>query len=71
MASISPKSGSLSTILRSYKSAVTRHSRRLGFTFGWQARFHDHIIRDEAEYQRISNYIRNNPANWENDEFYT
>lgn len=71
MASISPKSGSLSTILRSYKSAVTRHSRRLGFTFGWQARFHDHIIRDEAEYQRISKYIKNNPANWENDEFYT
>lgn len=36
----------------------------------WQDRFHDHIIRDEEEYFRISNYIINNPKNWKKDKFY-
>ncbi len=27
----------------------------------WQPRFHDHIIRDNAEYYRIRQYIINNP----------
>ena len=29
---------------------------------GWQSRFHDHIIRNDAEYQRITDYIINNPG---------
>ena len=65
------KPRSLSTILRSYKAAVTRHARRLGFPFGWQGRFYDHIIRDDEEYQRIVDYIINNPANWKDDEFFS
>jgi hypothetical protein len=36
MAAISPKSNSVSTILRSYKSAVTKHANRLGLDNGWQ-----------------------------------
>ena len=64
MSLISPKSGSVSAILRSYKSAVTRHANRLGLKNGWQPRFHDHIIRNDAEYQRISDYITHNVANW-------
>jgi putative transposase len=36
----------------------------------WQERFHDHIIRDGAEYQRIYRYIKNNPLNWESDKFF-
>jgi REP element-mobilizing transposase RayT len=71
MATISPKSNSVSTIIRSYKSAVTKHANRLGFENGWQPRFHDHIIRNDAEYQRISNYIINNPDNWKDDKFYS
>lgn len=51
---------SVFSILCSYKSAVTKYANRLGFPHGWQPRFHDHIIRDEFEYQRIENYIRNN-----------
>ena len=57
------------SIIGTYKSAVTNHANRLGFANGWQYRFHDHIIRNHAEYQRISNYIINNPANWDNDKF--
>jgi putative transposase len=69
MSKISPKSNSISTIIRSYKSAVTKHAHRLGFEFAWQPRFHDHIIRNDEEYQRISDYIVNNPANWQGDKF--
>lgn len=70
MAKISPKADSVSVVLRSYKSAVTKHANRLGFQNGWQTRFHDHIIRDDAEYQRIADYIANNPGNWRDDKFY-
>ena len=71
MAAISPKSNSVSAIIRSYKSAVTKHANRLELPIGWQSRFHDHIIRNNEEYQRISDYIINNPANWKEDKFYS
>ena len=68
MAAISPKSGSVSRVIGSYKSAVTKHAHRLGYEFKWQTRFYDHIIRNENDYFRISNYIKNNPHNWNNDK---
>lgn len=60
----------ISSIVGGYKSAVTKHARRLGFDFYWQSRFHDHIIRDEQSYLRIAKYIINNPRNWHDDCFY-
>jgi len=57
----------LSAIIGGYKSAVTKHARRLGYNFVWQARFHDHIIRNNTEYQRIKNYIVKNPEMWHED----
>ena len=60
----------VSSIIGSYKSAVTKHANRLGLVHGWQTRFYDHIIRNDAEYQRIANYIINNPENWHKDKFY-
>jgi REP element-mobilizing transposase RayT len=38
--------------------------------FAWQPRFHDHIIRDEESFDRIRQYIANNPLNWKEDKFY-
>ena len=70
MAKISPKSNSISSIIRGYKSAVTKHCNRLGFDFAWQTRFHDHIIRDAQSFENIQNYIWSNPMNWEKDKFY-
>ena len=70
MANISPKSNSIATIIRSYKSAVTKHANRLKLQNGWQTRFHDHIIRNELEYQQITDYIINNPAKWQEDKFF-
>lgn len=60
----------LSSIIGSYKSAVTKHANRLKLPNGWQARFHDHIIRDAQSFHNISNYIVKNPHNWEKDKFF-
>lgn len=35
----------------------------------WQRNYWEHIIRHEKSYHRISDYIINNPAKWESDEF--
>ncbi len=68
MAQISPKSGSLSAIVRSYKSAVKRWARANGYSsFDWQERFYDHIIRSENALEQICDYILSNPAKWETD----
>ena len=61
---------SVSSIVCSYKSAVSKHAHRLGFDFQWQTRFHDHIIRNDESFQNIANYIINNPANWQEDKFF-
>ena len=61
----------LSSIVGSYKSAVTKHAHRLGFAFEWQPRFHDHIIRNTAEFELIQNYIINNPSKWTDDSFFS
>ena len=61
----------LSSIIGSYKSIVTKHAHRIHADFEWQERFHDHIIRDEEEFSKIANYIENNVDNWANDKFYS
>jgi len=70
MSDLSPKSGTVSRIIGSYKSAITKHANRLQFPHEWQPGFYDHIIRDEPSYQRIATYIKNNPGNWKDDKFY-
>ena len=35
----------------------------------FQSNYHDHIIRNNAEYERIKKYIINNPLKWDNDKF--
>ena len=69
MSNISPKPGSISTIIRSYKSAVTKQAKKYNPYFAWQTRFHDHIIRDDRAFQKISNYIIKNPSKWTEDKF--
>lgn len=35
----------------------------------WQRNYWEHIIRNEQEYYRISQYIINNPSKWNDDKF--
>jgi REP element-mobilizing transposase RayT len=65
-----PQSKNLASIIRGFKIGVTTNSRKIHNVFSWQTRFYDHIIRDAEEYQRIIDYISNNPANWQKDKFY-
>ena len=60
----------VSSIIGSYKSAVTKHAHCLEYEFAWQPRFYDHIIRDEKSFFNISEYIINNPQKWEDDKYY-
>jgi putative transposase len=69
MSKISPKPGSISTIIRSYKSVVSKHSKQFDSNFAWQSRFHDHIIRNRHSFYVIQKYISQNPMNWDNDRF--
>lgn len=36
----------------------------------WQRSYYDHVIRNEADYLRIRQYISDNPAHWAEDEYY-
>ncbi|MCX7876665.1 MAG: hypothetical protein N2321_10940 [Melioribacteraceae bacterium] len=66
---ISPKGNSLSTIIRSYKSAVSKNIHELyKLDFSWQTRFYDRIIRNEKELFNIRKYIEQNPLKWELDK---
>ena len=64
-----PQSKNLASIIRGFKTGVTKNARVIHPDFAWQSRFHDRIIRNNAEYQRISTYIKNNPVNWQDDNF--
>ncbi len=66
-----PQSKNLASIIRGFKSSVTTQAKKSGnAVFGWQSRFHDHIIRNARSFERIQNYIINNPSNWKGDKFF-
>jgi REP element-mobilizing transposase RayT len=64
------KPGCLGAIINQFKSVCTKKIRTFYPLFGWQTRFHDHIIRSEKELNRISEYIMYNPEKWEDDCFF-
>jgi hypothetical protein len=55
-------------IIRGFKSVITRWFRtNTQIKTVWQRNFHDHIVRDEFELDRIRLYIRQNPEKWQFD----
>ena len=64
-----PQLHNLGSIIRGFKSAATNRIHTAGGEkFAWQPRFHDHIIRDDSELNRIREYIINNPLMWYYDK---
>ena len=61
-------SKSLGSIIRGFKIGVTKwcnlHKYEL---FAWQRNYHEHIVRNEKELNRIREYIVNNPLRWQFD----
>ena len=63
----SPVSGSIPTIMRSFKSAVTKRINQHLDSPGmpvWQRNYYEHIVRDDDELDAIRGYIRDNPLRW-------
>lgn len=66
-----PVPGSIPTVVRSFKSAVTQRinlMRRSPIPPIWQRNYHENIIRVEQDLERIRHYIINNPRQWASDE---
>jgi putative transposase len=62
---------SIPTIIRSFKSAVSKCARESGLVMGesiWQRGYYEHVLRNTREYVEITNYILQNPAQWADDE---
>ena len=61
-----PTNAIIPSIIRSLKGMITKE---VGFSL-WQTSYHDHIIRNEAEYYRIWKYIDENPVRWQEDCYF-
>jgi REP element-mobilizing transposase RayT len=58
-------------IICSFKSLTVRRCKQMGYIDRvFQNSFHDHIIRNEEEYQSVWQYIEGNPEKWTDDCFY-
>ena len=56
----------ISTVVRLMKGTA---SKQAGFSL-WQKGFHDHVIRNDKDYQEVWNYIEGNPGKWAEDTLY-
>ncbi len=65
-----PQSKNLGSVIRGFKTGVTKNARIIDPEFSWQKRYHDHIIRDEDSLKKISDYIIRNPVYWQEDHFF-
>ena len=64
-------SPTLFDVMRVYKSMTTRLSKQRQPELRlWQRSYHEHVIRDEADYLQIWNYIDTNPAKWTEDRYW-
>ena len=57
---VSLRRGKLSVTIGGLKRAITRFAHQNHLPFAWQTRFHDRIIRNTDELNRITNYIVHN-----------
>ena len=62
----SPTKSVIARVVSAFKSLS---SRQYGKSL-WQRSFHDHVIRGDADYLHIWQYIDDNPARWTEDEYY-
>ncbi|MBO5742998.1 MAG: hypothetical protein J6R68_01790, partial [Clostridia bacterium] len=62
----------ISDIICTFKSLTTKLCKENGFENVrlFQSSFHDHIIRDRYDYEKIWEYIDTNVIRWEQDCFY-
>ena len=60
VAARTPPLPTVSTIIGQYKAGVSRKCKRAI----WQKYYHDHIIRNQLDFEETWKYIDNNPLQW-------
>ncbi len=70
------QANSVGSIVGQFKSNVTKKIKNLLVNepldfpyFVWHRNYHDRIIRTKKELENVRKYIRDNPKNWDDDEF--
>ena len=66
-------SPALGKIMAYFKYQSTKHINQHYNTPGtrvWQRNYHDHVIRDDRDLQRLRQYIQENPIKWELDQLH-
>jgi REP element-mobilizing transposase RayT len=61
----------IGAVVRGFKSAVTarvNESRGTPRVPVWQRNYYEHVIRNDADFTRIRDYIAANPTRWDDDE---
>lgn len=56
----------VSRLVKQFKGSI---SKQVGFPV-WQRSYHDHIIRNQSDYDEIWQYIDENPLKWKLDCYY-
>ena len=67
---ISKQRSLLARTIANFKSAVTRYARAQKIEFGWQSRYHDAFIRNQAMMNQIADYVDNNVVRWATDCYF-
>ena len=63
----------LSEIVRQFKTFSAKRINAYRDTPGipvWQRNYYEHVIRNEADFNRITDYIANNPQRWAEDSLH-
>jgi REP element-mobilizing transposase RayT len=66
-----PVPGSIPTVVRAYKAAMTRRAamrRDNPISEVWQRNYYEHVVRTEREKEQIYAYIVSNPVQWDSDD---
>jgi REP element-mobilizing transposase RayT len=67
---ISKQRSLLARTIANFKSAVTRYASAQKIEFGWQSRYHDAFIRNQAMMNQIADYVDNNVVRWATDCYF-
>ena len=63
---VSPANDDIPVMISALKKLI---NKEIGYNI-WQRSYHDHIIRSEADFNTIMEYVEDNPARWKKDCFY-
>jgi len=66
-----PVAGSIPTLVRAFKAAVTLRARRAAIELSdplWQRSYYERVLRSGKEFTDATRYILENPGCWQSDE---